>query len=177
MAVLIAFVGSALTISLGITAFPVLRKYSASAALWFLVVCAISCALDAVHNGTVLSMITQSQQFVRGGADAEAYQIPAAAVAAARRSAHIVQLFGIGAWILVFYGALFRFSLIPRTLAGLGLLGIVLQFTGVTLMMHFGLGPIGEMAIPMLPIQIITAVWLMVKGFTEQLPKLNSGMV
>ena len=61
-----------------------------------------------------------------------------------------------------------RFILIPRALAALGLIGIALQFTGVTLMMFLGYKVIGEMAMPMLPIQIAVAVWLMVRGFEER---------
>ena len=60
LAVLIAFIGGALTVSLGITALPVLRRYSNAAALWFLAVCVMSCTLDAVHNSSVLSMLSLS---------------------------------------------------------------------------------------------------------------------
>jgi hypothetical protein len=59
-------------------------------------------------------------------------------------------------------------------LATLGLIGIALQFTGVTLMMFLGSRVIGEMAMPMLPIQIAVAVWLMVKGFEERHPPIRT---
>ena len=36
-------------------------------------------------------------------------------------------------------------------------------------MMLTGYGVIGELAMPMLPVQIIVAVWLIVKGFNKQL--------
>lgn len=171
MAVFISFVGAALTVSLGITALPVFRRYSSATALWFLAVCVVSFTLDAVHNATVMSMLSLSQQYVNGGAaDPGLYQVVGAAVASVRRSAHLTQLVAIGAWIFVFYSSLLRFALIPRALAALGLIGIVLQFTGVTLMMFLGYSIIGEMAMPMLPIQIIIAVWLIIKGFNERLP-------
>jgi hypothetical protein len=54
-------------------------------------------------------------------------------------------------------------------LAAVGLIGIALQFTGVTLTTFLGYAGIGEMAMPLLPIQIAVAVWLMVKGFNERL--------
>lgn len=171
-AVFLSFVGAALTVSLGITAFPVFRRYSQATALWFLVVCAISCALDLVHWGTVMSMLSLSQQYVNAAAvNSELYQLVGAAVASARRWAHAVQLLAVGAWIFVFYVSLLRFALIPRVLAALGIIGIVLQFTGVTLMMLLGNSVIGQMAMPMLPIQITVAVWLIVKGFKESLPE------
>jgi hypothetical protein len=171
-AVFISFVGGALTVSLGITALPVFRRYSSAAALWFLAVCIISCTLDLVHDGTVMSMLSLSQQYVNGGAaDPGIYQVVGAAVASARRWAHAAQLVAIGGWIFVFYSSLLRFVLIPRALAALGLIGIMLQFTGVTLMMLLGYSTIGVMAMPLLPIQIVVAGWLMVKGFNERLPE------
>jgi hypothetical protein len=170
-AVFISFVGAALTVCLGITALPIFRRYSNATALWFLAVCVISCALDLVHGGTVMSMLSLSQQYVNGAAaDSRLYEVVGAAVASTRRWAHVMQLVLIGAWIFVFYSSLLRFGLIPRALAVLGLIGIVLQFIGVTLMMLLGYSTIGLMAMPMLPIQITVAVRLIVKGFSERLP-------
>ena len=170
-AVFIFFIGGALTLSIGITMLPIIRRNSNATALWFIAVCLISFMLDLMHNATVLSMLSLSQQYINGGAaDSRLYEIVGAAVASARRSAHVVQLVGIGAWIFIFYSSLFRFALIPRALAAVGLIGIVSQFTGVTLMMLLGYTVIGQMAMPMLPIQIAVAVWLMVKGFNERLP-------
>ena len=167
-AVVIAFFGGALTISLGIMSLPVFRRYSHATALWFLAVCVVSCTLDAVHNATVLAMLSLSQEYINGGtANPELYKALGAAVTSTRRWAHLTQLVAIGGWIFVFYSSLLRFALIPRALAALGLIGIALQFTGVTLMMFLGSKIIGEMAMPMLPIQISVAVWLMVKGFQE----------
>ncbi len=60
-AVLLFFVGGALTVGLGVTAFPVLRRHSNAWALWFLVICAVSFTLDAVHNATEMSMLSLSQ--------------------------------------------------------------------------------------------------------------------
>jgi hypothetical protein len=170
-AVFISFIGAALTLSLAITALPVFRRYSTTTALWFLTVCIISATLDAVHSASVMSMLSLSQQYVNGGAsDSGMYQVVGAAVASARRWAHVIQLLGIGSWIFVFYSSLLRFALIPRALAAVGLIGIALQFTGVTLMMFLGYSTIGVMAMPMLPIQITVAVWLIVKGFNEPPP-------
>ena len=167
--VLIAFLGSVLTVSIGVTLLPVLRKYSKLAALWLVTACALSFALDAVHGATVMSMLSFSQAYVKEAASADQtlYQIVGLAVAAARRWAHVAQLVAIGGWIFVFYASLFRFALVPRWLAFTGIIGILLQFTGVTLMMLLGYPVIGAMAMPMLPIQIIVSVWLIVKGFNK----------
>jgi hypothetical protein len=113
-----------------------------------------------------MSMLAISNEFVYSGtADPELYKVIGATVASARRSAHATQLLAIGAWMFVFYSTLFRFKLVPRILAGIGFVGISLQFIGVTLMMFLGNRLLSELAMPLLPIQIIVAVWLIVKGF------------
>jgi hypothetical protein len=175
-AVLLSFIGSALTVYLGIAAFQVFRLYSKSTALLFVVVCAISCTLDVVHGGTIMTMLSISNQFIASkAANLELYQVVAAGVSSARRSAHIMQLLAIGAWMFVFYISLFRFQLVPRPLAAAGLIGIGLQFIGVTSMMLLGYRTIGEMAMPLLPIQIAVAVWLIIKGFNDA--TLNSATI
>jgi Domain of unknown function (DUF4386) len=167
-AVFLSFVGSALTVYLGITAFQVFRLYSKSTALLFVVVCAVSCTLDVVQGGTIMSMLSISNEFISSGnANSELYQVVGAAVASARRSAHIMQLLAIGAWMFVFYTSLFRFKLVPRVLAVIGSIGITLQFIGVTSMMLLGYRSIGEMAMPLLPIHVTVAVWLIIKGFKD----------
>jgi hypothetical protein len=171
-AVLLSFVGSALTVYLGVTTFPLFRRYSQSAALVFVVVCAVSCTLDIVQAGTVMSMLAISNKFVAAGAaDSELYQVVGAAVASARRSAHATQLLAISAWMLIFYCSLLRFHLVPGVLAIIGLIGVALQFTGVTLMMFLGYPAIGPMAMPLLPIQIIVAIWLIAKGVNDKSPR------
>ena len=62
---------------------------------------------------------------------------------------------------------MFRFRLVPIVLAGIGMIGVTLQFIGVTLMMLLGYRTIGEMAMPLLPIQVTVAVWLIAKGFNK----------
>lgn len=173
MAVLLSFVGAALTVYLGITMFQELRLYSKPAALLFLVVCSLSCVLDMVHAGTILSMLSISNAFVTSGAvNSELYQVVGAAVASARRSAHATQLLAIGAWMFVFYISLLRFKLVPIVLSIMGIIGITLQFVGVTIMMFLGRSLISEIAMPLLPIQIAVAVWLIFKGFNGPSQKL-----
>jgi hypothetical protein len=167
-AIVITFIGAALTVFLGITVFQVFRHFNRSVALLFVVVCTISCVMDLVHAVTIMSLLSISDRFVTSGAtNSELYEVVGAAATSARRSAHISQLFSIGSWMLVFYISLLRFKLVPRVLAAIGVLGVTLQFTGVTLMMLLGYPVIGEMAMPLLPIEITVGVWLIMKGFNS----------
>lgn len=175
-AVFIAFVGGALTVSLALAALPVFRRYSSATALGFLAVCAISCTLDVVHIASVMSMLSLSQRYLEASAsDAGLYHVLGALVASTRRWAHYTQLAAIGAWIFVFYSSLWRFRLVPRALASLGLIGILLQFTGVTLPAFLGSGQEARMAMPLGPIHVAVAVWLMAKGFQGAWPTTGAG--
>jgi hypothetical protein len=140
-------------------------------ALWFMALCVISLSLDAVQNVTVLSMLSLSQDYVTAtAADAELFQALGAVVGSTRRWAHYTQLLGFGGWIFLFYAVLWRFSLVPRALATLGLIGIMLQFAGVTLPQFLGYRSVMQMAMPLGPIHLVTAVWLIAKGFREGHP-------
>jgi hypothetical protein len=166
-AVSIAFLGAALTVSLALAALPVFRRHSATTALAFLAACAISCTLDVVHNASVLSMLSLSQRYLEAGpSEAGTYQALGAVVASTRRWAHYTQLAAVGAWIFLFYASLWRFRLIPRALALLGVVGILLQFTGVTLPAFWGYAQEPRLAIPLAPIHLAVAGWLMAKGFS-----------
>jgi hypothetical protein len=166
--VFISFAGGALTVAIAITAWPIIRQYSDRLALCFLVVCAISCTLDAMQNAAVMSMLSVSQQYTRAGtADAALLIGVGSLVATTRRWAHFTQLFGFGAWIFLFYFSLLRFDLVPRALAILGLIGIFLQFTGVTLLAFLGYSQVPQLAMPLAPIHIATGLWLIVKRFKK----------
>lgn len=166
LGIVVGFVGMAFTLFLGVSMFPILKEHSRRAALWFLAVCAVSCTLDLVHNGTVLSMLAASERFVAaGGGDDAIYRAWAITAASMRRSIHVMQLVAIALWMMSFYVANFRFRLTPRPLSALGIAGVASQFTGVTAMMLLGYPTIGFLAMILAPIHAATAIWLIVKGF------------
>lgn len=171
--VFLSFVGAALTLAIGITSFPIFRRYSYTLALWFLAACLISCTLDAIQNATVMSMLSLSNEYVKvSAADNGVFLGLGALAASTRRWVHYTQLVGFGFWIFLFYISLLRSALIPRVLAGLGVVGILLQFTGVTLFGFLGYANVMQMAMPLFPIHVTAGLWLIVKGFREGNPAL-----
>lgn len=171
--VFLSFVGAALTVAIAITAWPIIRRYSETIALWFLVVCAISFTLDALQNATVMSMLSVSQEYSKPGVnDAAVVTALGYLASTTRRWVHYTQLLGFGAWIFLFYLSLLRFALVPRALAILGLVGILLQFTGVTLLAFLGYSSVTVLAMPLAPIHVANGLWLIVKGFKETHPPL-----
>jgi hypothetical protein len=162
--VAVATLGAALTLAIGILMFPRLSEYSRPLALVMLAVCVLSCAVDLVHNATVLSMLGAAEHYSSSAADTAITQAWGMAAASLRRSVHIMQLVAICAWIFTFYISVLRYALIPRSIAVLCILGIAGQFIGVTLMMFLGNSPITYLAIPLAPIHLLAAGWIIAKG-------------
>ena len=168
-AVLLLFLGSAVSVGIAIAALPVFRRYSSAMALWLLALAVAGFSLQAVDNGALLSMLSLSQEYAKAGAaKAELFQALAVVVGSARRWAHYTFLLVVGSWIFLLYSLLYRFRLVPRALAAFGLLGSVLQITGVTLRGLLGYPPETRLAMPLAPAYVALAVWLMVKGFDER---------
>ena len=72
-----------------------------------------------------------------------------------------------GATLFVFYGALFRGALVPRALAGFGLVAALLQMIAVGMPL-FGHDVIFPLLAPLGLCQLLLAVWLLSKGFRAQ---------
>jgi len=139
-AVLLLFMGGAITVAVALTALPVFRRHGDRLAVLLVVLSAVNLALHAVENGTLLSMLSLSQAYAeRGGADAALFHGLGTVVGSARRWAHFTHLLVVGSWIFTFFTVMWRSRLVPRPLAGLGILATVLQLTGVPLRAVLGL--------------------------------------
>lgn len=169
-AVLLMFLGSALALGASIAALPVVWRYSVSAAAWLGALAVLNVALQAVDSGAILSMLSVSKQAASGEVDAAISQAAAAAVGPARRWAHYTHLLVLGGWLLALHGALLRFALVPRLLAGVGLAATLSQMIGVTLRGILGYPLIGAMAMPLAGTYLALGLWLAVKGFAGPRP-------
>src|SRR5262249_55631993 len=132
VAALLGLAIGGLSLGIAITAFPIIRPYSQAMALWFVALGAVSLALAAGENMTVMSMLSVSEAYVKSGAGSrDEFETFRIIVASARNWAHYIGLIVAGGTFFVFYAALFRFALVPRALAFLGLVGVILQITAV----------------------------------------------
>ncbi len=168
-AVLLLFMSGAITLAVALTALPVFRRHGDRMAVLLVALSAVNLALHAVENGTLLSMLSLSQAYAeRGGADAALFHGLGTVVGSARRWAHFTHLLVVGSWIFTFFTVMWRSRLVPRPLAGLGMLATVLQLTGVPLRAVLGLEVVTPMAVPLAPLYLAVAAWLMFKGFEER---------
>lgn len=174
-AVVLLFVGSALTIGACCAALRVFRQYSSAAAYWLLALAVASFALQAADNAHLLSMLSLSQAYAEAGsANTQLFQTVEVALGALRKWSHYSFLLVVGCWIFLLNGFLYRFRLVPRVLAAFGLLGAVGQIAGVTLRGLWGYPPETRLAMPLAPAYVAVAVWLIVKGFDERQHPLQS---
>lgn len=122
----------ALFTAVAITVFPIVRAHSQALALWLFALGAVGLALAAVEHASVMSMVSLSHAYANAATGPrDQFQALRVVVASARNWAHYFARLLDGTTLLVFYVALFRFTLVPRALAVIGLLGALLQVTGI----------------------------------------------
>jgi hypothetical protein len=162
---LLGLVIEALWVGIAITAFPAFHQHARGMALWFFALAAVILAVAVVENAGVMSMVTVSEAYAKASAIERAQlETVRVIVTSGRNWAHYMARMVDGLAILVFYAALYRLALIPRVLAGFGLIAAVLQIMAVSMPL-FGHDVVFPMLAPLGLSQLILAVWLMIKGF------------
>lgn len=151
-----------------ITIFPIVRVRSQALALWLFALGVVVLALAAVEHASVMSMVSLSHAYANAATGArDQFQALRVVVASARNWVHYLARLLDGTTLLVFYFALFRLTLVPRTLAVLGLVAALLQITGIAVV-FFGHDVVFPLLAPMGLAQLALSVWLLTKGFVRQ---------
>jgi hypothetical protein len=156
---------------IGLALYPILRKYNEGLAIGSAGFRVIEGGLQIVGCLLYVVLLALSQEFVKAGAPASSYFQTADAVLNAGigwfRDAANLLTFGIGA--LLYYVVFYQSRLIPRWLSVWGLVGITLSMLSALLVMFHLLPPFGTIQVilnmPILPQELVLAVWLIVKGF------------
>lgn len=169
LAALLLIAAGFVSIALSTNAWPVIREYSQRVALAWIALSGAGLALAAVEAGTIMSMLTISQEYVKAAAEeTRQFEIAGTVVRYARYWAHYTNLIVGSGTLLLVYTTLFRFSLVPRILAGVGAVAVLLQMTGLT-MPFFGNRINFYLLMPMGLCHLALAIWLLVKGFREKI--------
>lgn len=167
-AVLLFFANGALTIGIAIMAWPIFRRCSEPMAMWLVVLSVIVFVLQALDNTHIMTMLSISQQYAEAGAADENFIALATMVRMTRRWAHYPELFAIDFWIMMFQIILLRFALVPRALAAFSLSTMVVHFCAIPIPGFLGYGINTTFGAPMAIGLLAISVWLMVKGFGEE---------
>jgi hypothetical protein len=168
---LFQFIGGAACPAIAIALYPVLRRHNEGLALGSVGFRLIEGALYVLIVICLLLLVTLSHEAVRAGAPASsAIQVPGVLLMAARDwlgPVSAVLTFGLGA--LMYYWVFYRSRLVPRWLAGWGLVGATLLTVSGLLVMFRIAAPLGTtqtvLAIPIAVQEMVLAVWLIAKGF------------
>ena len=165
LSALIGIATGALFVAIAIAAFPILRPQGQGIAIWLIAVAVVSLSVAAAEHMSVMSMVSLSEAYAKASpAERDQFQALGVVVAAARRWAHYVGRIANGCVLLVLYAAMYRFSLIPRALAGFGIVAVTLQLTALA-MPFFGHSVLFPLLAPLGLSQLALALWLIVKGF------------
>jgi Domain of unknown function (DUF4386) len=164
LSVILGIATGMVTAGIAITAYAVFRQYSHALALWFVALSVAGLALTVVENSNVMSLLSLSEAYAKAGAaNPDLFQALRGVVAATRNWAHYTDLLVAGCTLLVFYGVLFRFALVPRALAAFGLGAVALQIIAVAMPL-FGHSIVFLMLAPLGLSQLALALWLIAKG-------------
>jgi amino acid permease len=149
----------------------VLRKFNAGLALGSVGFRTFEGVLRFVAVCALLLLITLSQQFVEAGAPDSSYfqTFGVLLYAGYRWVANVGALLAFSIGCLLYYIIFYRTNLVPRWISVWGLVAAILTMlscvlTTVGLIVPFSTEQI-VLALPMLPQEMVLAVWLIVKGF------------
>ena len=156
-------------------AYPVLRKYSETLALGYVVFRLFEAVLFVLVDITKLALIKVSQLYLTAESSTVGLIENIGATIQGWNEwgwVFYVLIFGFGA--LIFYFALYQSKLLPRWISIWGLIAIVLMMTSQFLDMFAVELPdaiFGLLVIPIAVQEMVMAVWLIVKGFNRDTVK------
>jgi hypothetical protein len=167
-AALLGLITEALWVGIAVTAFPFFYRHSRTMTLWFAALAVVALAVAVVENAAVMSMVSLSEAYAKARAvDRAQLETIRVVAASARNWPHFLARMLDGCTIFAFYTLLYQGALVPRVLAGFGLIASVLQVCGVAMPL-FGHDVVFPMLAPLGLIQLILAVWLLARGFRNQ---------
>ena len=164
-------VGGACASGIAISLYPVLKKFNATLALGAVGFRISEGVLRFVSVCILLSIITLSQLFVKAGAPESSYFQTLGELLLAARGwvSHVGALLAFSIGCTLYYIIFYQTKLVPRWISVWGLVFGILGIVSCALVSTGLIAPFSTvqvvMLIPMLPQEIVLAVWLIVKGF------------
>jgi hypothetical protein len=168
----LAVVAALASATIAISLYPVLRRYSEALALGAVGLRLIEGVFYVVGVVYLLMMLGLSQQFVSTGPSDPSYFQNEWAVllsgyhSAGNEASLLAFCLGAGVYYYIFYQS----RLVPRWLAGWGIIGAAMLFVGGLLGMFSVVGALSPpqlvLALPIAVQEMALAVWLIVRGFS-----------
>jgi hypothetical protein len=165
------FIGGAAAIGIAISLYPVLRKYNEGLALGSVGFRTVEGVFDFIGVLGLLILITLSKQFVGAGAPDSSYfqTIGLMSISGFHWAVNVVKLMAFSMGCLLYYIIFYRTKLIPQWLSGWGVIAAIMTMLSALLVMYGLIAPFSTaqviLNLPILPQELVLAVWLIVKGF------------
>jgi uncharacterized membrane protein YidH (DUF202 family) len=158
-------------VAMAIAVYPVLRKFSPAAAAAYLSSRVLEAVVYILSVVSMLALVEVGKQYVEGGSSDASYDaLGAALLGVSDWAGHVVldvAIFPLGAAVL--YWVFFRAGLVPKWLAGWGLVGAFLYWLAGLLVMFDVVVPLEGAHIalqaPLGVQEMVLALWLIIKGF------------
>lgn len=165
-ALLLAFVPGAMTMVVAIAALPIFRRFSERFAFAYLALSAVALSTLAMETLATRNLLLLSEEFAKAGAATGLLQMLGSMARTTWSGVHFTNLLLAHGTAFVLYLILFRFTLVPRALAGFGMAAFLLSTTVVA--MHLlGYGFSFTLIMPAALSVIALIAWLLARGLTE----------
>jgi len=179
---LILFFGGACASGIAISLYPVLKKFNPVLALGSVGFRISEGVIRFASVCALLSIITLSQLFVKAGTpDSSYYQTLGELLVAGRGWLGVGQLLAFSIGCSLYYIIFFTTNLVPRWISVWGLVFGITGIVSCALVSTGLIAPAGTvqviMVMPMLPQELVLAVWLIVKGFNPSVISARAGNI
>ena len=167
----LSLIGGACASGIAISLYPVLKKFNPVLALGAVGFRISEGVLRFVSVCILLSIITLSQLYVKAGAPDSSYFQTLGALLYAGKGwvGNVGSLLAFSIGCSLYYVIFYRTKLVPRWISVWGIVFGILGIVSCALVSTGLIAPFSTvqvvMLIPMLPQEIVLAVWLIVKGF------------
>ena len=172
VSLLLTFLLSAMTFTAAIAALPVFRTYSERMAVSYLALSVIGVSTLAMENIVIRSMLALSEEYAKSGTANPLLQVLGGIVRETWLGAHFTNLTVSHGTVFLLFVILYRFALVPRLLAGLGMTASALS-TAAAAMPLLGGDFVFQLVAPTGLCIVALILWLLARGFAEPQPSLK----
>lgn len=173
IATMLKFIMGVACAGIGLSLYPILRKYDEGLAIGAAGFRIIEGVIDVVGTLGYVALLALSQEFVKAGAPQISFfqtlDVLINTSADWLRDVAVLLTWCIGA--LMYYAVFYQHKLVPRWLSVWGLIGITLTSTSCLLVMFHLIPSAGAiqviLSLPIMVQEMVLAVWLIAKGFNS----------
>jgi hypothetical protein len=164
--ILLQLLTGALSLGVAVLLTPIIRRHGERFAIAFLALCAVGMCTITMESLAVRNMLALSERFASTGVLTETFTTMGALARFAWYWTHYTNLLFANVALCVMYLALYRFSLVPRMLAGFGVAS-ELFVIAVLLRTLLGNTFVLQSLAPLGIAQLALIGWLLMRGLTD----------